>query len=44
MVVLAAVMMRTIADTIVAYQQQVRVIDVNTMKAASARAAMSARP
>lgn len=39
MVLLAAVMMRAIADSIVAYQQQVRVIDVNTMKPASARAA-----
>ena len=37
MVVLAAVMMRAIADSVVAYQQQVRVIDVNSMHATSAR-------
>ncbi|MFN3559870.1 MAG: hypothetical protein ACK4UQ_11360 [Brevundimonas sp.] len=35
MVVLAAVMMRAIADSVVAYQQQVRVIDETVMKGAA---------
>ena len=37
MVVLAAVMMRAIADAVVAYQRQVHVIDVNVMKGATGR-------
>jgi hypothetical protein len=37
MVVLAAVMMKAVADSVVAYQKQVRVIDVNAMNATSAR-------
>ena len=35
MVVLAAVMMRAIADSIVAYQNQVRQIDETVMKGAA---------
>ena len=39
MVVLAAVMMRAIADSIVAYQNQVRVIDETVMKGATPKPA-----
>ena len=35
MLVLAAVMMRAIADSVVAYQHQVRVIDETVMKGAA---------
>lgn len=37
MLVLAAVMMRAIADAVVAYQRQVHVIDENIMSGAVAR-------
>lgn len=37
MLVLAAVMMRAIADAVVAYQRQVHVIDENIMSGAAAR-------
>lgn len=44
MVVLAAVMMRAIADTVVAYQHQVRTIDNNVMEDVRRARAEPARP